>query len=66
MNQKTLNWAIGIIFSLMSVLHLIRSILGWQVNIGSVEIPGGVSVVAFLVSGFLAYSAFKLAYKKNA
>jgi len=60
MKQKSLNWVAGIIFSLVSILHLVRSILGWEAIIGGVLIPVGASVVAFLISGFLAYSAFKL------
>ncbi|OGI70192.1 hypothetical protein A3A09_02650 [Candidatus Nomurabacteria bacterium RIFCSPLOWO2_01_FULL_42_20] len=65
MNQKALNWAVGIIFSLISILHLTRSILGWEAVIGGVEISIGVSVVAFLIAGFLAYSAFKLTRGKE-
>jgi len=65
MSQKSLNWAVGIIFSLISILHLIRSILGWEAIIGGVQIPVGASVVAFIIAGFLAYSAFKLARDKE-
>lgn len=60
MNQKIFNNIIGFIFVLIGVLHLLRSILGWPVSVGNVSIPVGVSVVAFLVFTFLAYSAFKL------
>jgi len=63
MNQKSLNWAVGIIFSLISILHLVRSILGWEAVISGVQIPVGASVVAFIITGFLAYSAFKLTYQ---
>ncbi|KKQ34748.1 MAG: hypothetical protein US50_C0038G0008 [Candidatus Nomurabacteria bacterium GW2011_GWB1_37_5] len=63
MSQKTFNYIVGIIFIIISALHLIRSILGWSANIGGVEIPVGVSVVAFIIAGFLAYSGFKLGMK---
>ena len=60
MKQKTFNLVTGIIFAIIAVLHLIRSILGWSANIGGVEISTGVSVIAFLVATFVAYSAFNL------
>ena len=60
MSQKIFNNITGGIFTLIAVLHLIRSILGWDVMIGETSISVGVSVVAFLISTFLAYSAFKL------
>ena len=58
MMQKTFNYTIGIIFILIAALHLLRSILGWDVVLNGWNLPVGVSVVAFLVSTFLAYSAF--------
>lgn len=60
MSQKTLNNTVGLIFVIIGTLHLFRSILGWPANIGTVVIPVGVSVVAFILSAFLSYSAFKL------
>ena len=60
MNQKTLNSTAGVIFTIIAVLHLVRSILGWEAQIGGVSISVGVSVIAFLIATFLAYSAFKL------
>jgi hypothetical protein len=60
MSQKIFNNIAGGIFSLIAVLHLVRSILGWEAYIGGVEISVGVSVIAFLLATFLAYSAFKL------
>ncbi|HEY4714888.1 MAG TPA: hypothetical protein VIH31_00050 [Candidatus Paceibacterota bacterium] len=64
MSQKSLNLTAGIIFTLIAVLHLIRSILGWEAVIGGISISIGVSVIAFLVATFLAYSAFRLNNKQ--
>ncbi len=58
MPQKTFNWIVGIIFILISAFHLLRSILGWDAILNGWNLPVGVSVVVFLVSAFLAYSAF--------
>ena len=60
MSQKILNWVVAIVFSIIALIHLVRSILGWDVVVGGVSIPVGLSVVAFLLSVFIAYSAFKL------
>ena len=61
MNQKTFLTVAGSIFAIISVMHLLRAVLGWQAVIGSFTIPMWLSWVAIPVSAFLAYSAFKLA-----
>lgn len=60
MSQKTFNWIAGIIFTVVAIAHLIRSISGWDVVINAWSIPVGVSVLGFLFLSFLAYNAFKL------
>ena len=61
MNQKTFSLVTGAIFSVIAVLHLLRAVLGWNAVLGSFTVPVWLSWVAFVVAGFLAYSAFKLA-----
>ncbi|OGI61802.1 hypothetical protein A2645_00935 [Candidatus Nomurabacteria bacterium RIFCSPHIGHO2_01_FULL_39_9] len=65
MKQKIFNYVVGVIFSIIAILHLVRSIFGWEAQIGGVEIVIGVSVVAFILAGFLAYTAFSLTRKGN-
>ena len=60
MSQKTFSWITGILFIVISAVHLVRSILGWEVTFNGWSVPNGVSVVLFLVTAFLAYSAFNL------
>jgi hypothetical protein len=60
MKQKTFNYITGIIFSIIATLHLIRSILGWEVLVAETHIVVGISVVAFIIATLLAYSAFAL------
>jgi phosphatidylserine synthase len=60
MSQKSFNLAAGILFAIVAVLHLVRSILGWDVVIAGMPIPSGVSVVVFLITTLLSYSALKL------
>ena len=64
MSQKTFNFIVGLLFGFIALVHLIRSIFEWPVNIGTFYFPTGLSVIAFLVAGFISYSAFRL-YNKN-
>jgi len=43
-----------VVFSLVSVLQLIRFVLGWDVSVNGVAIPVWASGMAFIVSGGLA------------
>lgn len=61
MNQKTFSTVVGVIFSVIAILHLLRVVLGWNAVIGTFSVPMWLSWVAAVVAGFLAYSAFKLA-----
>ena len=65
MSQKTFNYIVGVVFSIVGLLQLIRSILGWSVNIEGVNIVVGASVIFFLLAFFLAYNAFKLTIKEK-
>ena len=65
MSQKTFNLITGVLFAIISLLHLVRSIFEWPANIGTFSFPVGLSVIAFLVTGFISYSAFKLYNKTN-
>jgi hypothetical protein len=60
MSPKIFSWISGIIFTFAAAIHLIRSIMGWDLIINVWNIPIGVSVVAFLFAAFMAYNAFKL------
>ncbi len=60
MSHKTFSWLTGILFIIISAIHLIRSIMGWDIAFNGWSLPIGVSVVVFLITAFLAYSAFNL------
>ena len=45
--------AIGL-FSLITVLQLLRFILGWEVTVNGLSVPVWVSGIAFVVAGGLA------------
>lgn len=60
MNQKTFTLTVGVVFSIIAVLHALRLLFGWQAVIGGWNVPTWLSGLALVVSGYLAYTAFKL------
>ena len=60
MSQKTLTFMAGAVFSLIMVLHVLRLLFGWEVVIGGWNVPLWVSWVAIAVSGYFAYTAFRV------
>ncbi len=51
----------GIVFTIVSLAQLTRTLLGWPAQIDGVSIPVWWSGVAFVVSGALALWAFRSA-----
>jgi hypothetical protein len=49
----------GVLFALIALAQLTRSILGLPAQVGSLAIPVWFSIVAFLVTGGLAIWAFR-------
>ena len=43
-----------VVFSLVSLLHLLRYFLGWEVVVNSVTIPMWFRIVGFVIAGGLA------------
>ena len=60
MNQKIFNTLAGIVFLVIAILHLCRFFFRWESIIGGWVVPMWVSVLALVLSGYLAYSALKL------
>ncbi|MGH7766351.1 MAG: hypothetical protein ACREQP_02760 [Candidatus Binatia bacterium] len=50
----------GAIFLLIAALHLLRLVFGWDAVFAGWVVPHWASVVALVVSGYLAYEGFKL------
>ena len=63
MKQKTFVGIAGIVFSLITVLHLLRLLFRWEAAIGGWHVPLWVSWTAIAVSGYLAWTAFTLLRK---
>ena len=64
MNNKNFSLVVGVIFSIITVLHLFRIVLGWEAVIGGLMLPILVSWLAVAAACYLAISAFSL-WKKN-
>ena len=60
MKQKTYLVIVTVVFSAVSIFHLLRLIFKWNAIIGSWTVPLWLSIVAFIIAGFLAYQGIKL------
>lgn len=60
MNQSNYIRVTGALFLVFAAAHLLRFVLHVQVLVGSRTVPLGLSLVAVVVGGYLAYCAFRL------
>ena len=58
MNRKTYMTVSATLFLIVAIMHLLRIIFGWSVEIGGLSIPFWVSWLGVLVAGALAYFGF--------
>ena len=55
LNRKTYMMVTATLFLVVAIVHLLRIIFGWQVEVGGLSIPFWASWLAVLVAGALAY-----------
>ena len=60
MNRNTYMTVTATLLLAVAIAHLLRIILGWQVEIGGLSIPFWASWLAVLAAGALAYFGFTL------
>ena len=65
LSRKTYNQVSGVIFFIVGLMHLLRLVNGWQINIAEWEIPMWASVLGLIAAWFLSYCAYKLSGKKS-
>ena len=53
--------ASGVFFTLLALVQLARTLLGWPVQVAGIGIPIWVSVIACLIAGAFAVWAFRSA-----
>ena len=59
MENKNYFLLVGIVFSIIALLHLLRAVMRWDVTIETFAIPIWMSVLAFIAAGILAFLLFK-------
>jgi hypothetical protein len=65
MTHRTFARAVGIIFTLVALFHLVRVFEDWPVIIGDWSVPKSLSWIALIVAGGLALLGFRLAANEN-
>ena len=60
MSQKTFSHVAGLIFLLIAVMHGVRLVLKWQVVLNGWSVPMWVSVIAIVITAYLAFESLKL------
>lgn len=58
MSAKSFSLLAAVVFSVVSVLQLVRAVQGWPVTIDTMSVPVTASWVAFAVAGLLALLGF--------
>ena len=53
-------WVSGLLFGIVSLVHILRLALGWTVQIAGAAVPLEVSWIGLVVAGALCAWAFKL------
>jgi len=53
----------AVIFGLIALLHLLRSILSWQASIANWNVPLWLSYVAVVVAGYLSWHMYSASKK---
>jgi len=59
--KKSFFIVVGILFLIVSLLHLTRAVLSWQVILGNYEVPILFSYAAFILLIILSILSFKFA-----
>lgn len=47
------------VFAIISLMHLLRIILCWEVTVNSVVIPQWLSIIGFIIAGGLSFMLWK-------
>lgn len=64
MTAKNYFQVTGVIFAVIGILHLLRLLLGWYVQLGDFAVPTWFSILGVIVAGYLAWNASTLGQKK--
>lgn len=62
--EKNFHLVVGIVFTIITLLHLSRMLFGLNITIGSWHAPYWISAVGAIVTAFFAYVSFNLIKKE--
>jgi len=65
MQQKLFQVIAASIFGLISIVHIVRIVLGWEVHVGPTEIPFSISWAGLIVTAVLSVWGFASAAKSG-
>lgn len=66
MNKKKVYYTtVAIIFSVISILHLVRAVNEWEAVVAGADVPVWISWVVFVLAGYLAIRGFQLGAKHS-
>ncbi len=65
MSQNTFSLTAGVIFSLITLGHILRLVFGAEWIVQGRTLPMWLSWIAICVAGFLAYEGFRLGRKSG-
>jgi hypothetical protein len=63
MRQKTFSLVVGLIFLLIAVMHVLRLALKWEVVLNGWSVPMWASVIAIVITAYLAFESLKLSQR---
>ncbi len=64
MNKKSYYKIVSVIFAIITALHLLRAVNGWEATLAGVSVPLWISWAAVLIAGYLSVRGWQFA-KKN-
>lgn len=60
MNKSSYIQITGTIFAVLAIAHVLRLLYGWEAVIAGFAVPMWLSIIAILVAGYLAYTAWSM------
>jgi len=52
------------IFCLMSIMHILRLIYGWEISLSGIQIPIWISSIAAIATGVIAYMLWSESFRQ--
>ena len=65
MSQNAFSVVAGVFFLLIALCHLLRVVFGVTFVVQDIAVPMWANGLAFIVTGYLAFAAFRLARKSH-